>query len=172
MDSSFSVPDPSDWLQTPVSLLGPVESALRCQVCKDFFNTPMITSCSHTFCSLCIRRCLTTDGRCPSCRAQDQEIKLRPNPIVQELVDTFQVARPVILQLGEAAKNNKSNAAKGKSKRKLSDTDIGKEDCDKSGGQERRTRLQHRKTAASHNLDSGQAVEDYVDGVFELGRWV
>ncbi len=172
MDNSFSVPDPSDWLQTPVSLLGPVESALRCQVCKDFFNTPMITSCSHTFCSLCIRRCLTTDGRCPSCRAQDQEIKLRPNPIVQELVDTFQVARPVILQLGEAAKNTRDNGGKGYRKRKLSDTDIEEiEGCEKFEGHERRTRAQHRRKTDSNALNSGQAVEDYEDGGLELGKW-
>jgi len=168
MDNPFSVPDPSDWLQTPVSLLGPVESALRCQVCKDFFNTPMITSCSHTFCSLCIRRCLTTDGRCPSCRAQDQEIKLRPNPIVQELVDSFQVARPVILQLGEAAKINEDNGAHGKRKRKLADTDI--ESCERFEGLGRRTKLRYRKSPASYDLSTGQTVDDDRDEDFAPGK--
>lgn len=100
MEGSFDVPDPSDWLGTPVSKLGPIETALRCQVCKDFFITPVITSCSHTFCSLCIRRCLTNDGKCPTCRTVDQELRLRPNWVVQELVDAFQTARTEILQLG------------------------------------------------------------------------
>ena len=45
-----SVPDSTDWLATPLAALAPLESALRCQVCKDFFNTPMMTSMkSHDF---------------------------------------------------------------------------------------------------------------------------
>ncbi|KAJ5980846.1 hypothetical protein N7481_008144 [Penicillium waksmanii] len=96
---SFDVPDSTDWLETPLSLLAPLESSLRCQVCKDFFNNPVITSCSHTFCSLCIRRCLSTEGKCPVCRSSDQELKLRRNWAVQEFVETFQNARQSVLDL-------------------------------------------------------------------------
>jgi DNA repair protein Rad18 len=100
MDSSYlSIPDSTDWLTTSLACVTPVESALRCQVCKDFFDNPVITSCSHTFCSLCIRRCLSTEGKCPACRAPDQELKLRRNCAVQELVDCFQAAREAILDL-------------------------------------------------------------------------
>ena len=123
MDSSFEVSDPSDWLQSPLSQLGPVEQALRCQVCKDFFDTPMITSCSHTFCSLCIRRCLTTDGRCPACRTQDQAMKLRANSTVQELVETFKIARPVILKFGRSFGTAECDTGRIK-KRKVDDTDM------------------------------------------------
>ncbi len=123
MDSTFDVPDPSDWLGTPVSKLAPVEAALRCQVCKDFFTTPVITSCSHTFCSLCIRRCLTTDGKCPTCRAEDQELRLRPNWIVQELVDAFQAARPEIIQLGEDALHYKGKQESKKRSLEIMDSD-------------------------------------------------
>lgn len=171
MDNSFNVPDPSDWLQTPVSQLGPVETALRCQVCKDFYNTPMITSCSHTFCSLCIRRCLTTDGRCPSCRAQDQEIKLRLNTIVQELVDAFQVARPVVLQLVEDVKALKEQGGKLNGKRKLEETDIEEDDVrEKIEGQGRRTRSQYRKYSPSHDLPIAQEVDDDKDEDFQPGK--
>ncbi|KAJ5227379.1 E3 ubiquitin-protein ligase rad18 [Penicillium citrinum] len=96
---SFDVPDSTDWLETPLSLLAPLESSLRCQVCKDFFDNPVITSCSHTFCSLCIRRCLSTEGKCPVCRTSDQELKLRRNWAVQEFVETFQNARQSVLDL-------------------------------------------------------------------------
>ncbi len=67
-----------------------------------------------------------TDGRCPTCRTQDQEIKLRPNPIVQELVDLFQAARPEILQLGEDVKvfRELSGEGNGRGKRKLENTDV------------------------------------------------
>lgn len=96
---SFDVPDSTDWLETPLSRLAPLESSLRCQVCKDFFDNPVITSCSHTFCSLCIRRCLSTEGKCPVCRSADQELKLRRNWAVQEFVETFQNARKSVLDL-------------------------------------------------------------------------
>jgi E3 ubiquitin-protein ligase RAD18 len=99
MDQTFDIPDSTDWLTTPVSGVASVESALRCQVCKDFFDTPVITSCSHTFCSLCIRRCLSAEGTCPACRRQDQELKLRRNWTVQELVDSFQKVRKDLLNL-------------------------------------------------------------------------
>ncbi|KAI2732016.1 hypothetical protein CBS147332_1155 [Penicillium roqueforti] len=99
MDQSFELPDSTDWLETPLSLLAPFESSLRCQVCKDFFDNPVITSCSHTFCSLCIRRCLSTEGKCPACRSSDQELKLRRNWAMQELVDAFKLARPSVLDL-------------------------------------------------------------------------
>ena len=58
----------------------------------------MITSCSHTFCSICIRRSLNNDGRCPACRTQDQELKLRFNGAMQELVEAFMRARPDVLE--------------------------------------------------------------------------
>lgn len=110
MEPSFNLPDSTDWLNTPLSLLTPLESSLRCQVCKDFFDNPVITSCSHTFCSLCIRRCLSTEGKCPACRSSDQELKLRRNWAVQELVEAFQNARPSVLQLARRAADRGSDA--------------------------------------------------------------
>lgn len=106
MERSFDLPDSTDWLDTPLSLLAPLESSLRCQVCKDFFDTPVITSCSHTFCSLCIRRCLSTEGKCPTCRSGDQELKLRRNWLVQEILEAFKNARESALTLArkEAAR--------------------------------------------------------------------
>ncbi|OKP13362.1 Postreplication repair E3 ubiquitin-protein ligase rad18 [Penicillium subrubescens] len=101
MEQSFDLPDSTDWLGTPLSLLAPLESSLRCQVCKDFFDTPVITSCSHTFCSLCIRRCLSTEGKCPTCRSGDQELKLRRNWLVQEILEAFKNARESALTLAK-----------------------------------------------------------------------
>ncbi|KAL6231133.1 Postreplication repair E3 ubiquitin-protein ligase rad18 [Aspergillus navahoensis] len=109
MEPTFDIPDSTDWLDTPLTLLAPFETSLRCQVCKDFFDNPVITSCSHTFCSLCIRRCLSTEGKCPTCRSSDQELKLRRNWVVQELVEGFKNARPSILQLARKAKAGADN---------------------------------------------------------------
>jgi len=97
------VPDSTDWLGTPLSCLMPVEQALRCHVCKDFYNSPMITSCNHTFCSLCIRRCLSVDSKCPLCRKTDQESKLRGNWALREAVDSYCRARVTVLQVARKA---------------------------------------------------------------------
>ncbi len=91
------VPDSTDWLGTSLACLMPLEQALRCHVCKDFYNSPMITSCNHTFCSLCIRRSLSVDGKCPLCRMLDQESKLRGNWALREAIDAFCRARPTVL---------------------------------------------------------------------------
>ncbi|WEW61199.1 E3 ubiquitin-protein ligase rad18 [Emydomyces testavorans] len=111
MDLSFDISDSTDWLPTPLSSLSRVESALRCQVCKDFFNNPVITSCCHTFCSLCIRRCLSAEGKCPTCRADDQEVKLRQNWVVDELVDSFKKARESVLEFARRASTRSDDGA-------------------------------------------------------------
>jgi E3 ubiquitin-protein ligase RAD18 len=98
-NSTFEVPDSTDWLNTPLAGLMPVEAALRCHVCKDFYTSPMLTQCSHTFCSLCIRRCLSTDGKCPLCRVPNQESKLQGNWALREVVEAFVRARSALLEV-------------------------------------------------------------------------
>lgn len=100
MDANMDdVPDSTDWLKTPLACMAAVDAALRCQVCKDFFQTPMITSCSHTFCSLCIRRALSSDGKCPLCRTPEQELRLRSNWSLAETVEAFSGSRTTALTL-------------------------------------------------------------------------
>ena len=96
--------DPTDWAPLPLNDLGKVDSLLRCDICKDFYSSAVITTCSHTFCSLCIRRCLAAEGRCPSCRASEQEVRLRKNAAIQELTDAFKDSRKNLLDLGRAWK--------------------------------------------------------------------
>ncbi|KAL8769983.1 MAG: hypothetical protein Q9209_004230 [Squamulea sp. 1 TL-2023] len=145
--TSLDIADPTDWLKSTVPKLAPLESALRCQVCKDFFDTPMITSCSHTFCSLCIRRCLTNDGKCPVCRASDQELRLRRNWTVQEIVETFQLARPSLTSLA-AHEPDHPDPKNSRTKRKLDDTDL-EEDMN-----EPIVPVQRRKTRSQDNMQS------------------
>ncbi|KAK3687250.1 hypothetical protein B0T22DRAFT_123229 [Podospora appendiculata] len=118
-DEAFDVPDSTDWLGTPLAGLMQVEQAFRCHVCKDFYQSPMLTSCNHTFCSLCIRRCLSVDGNCPLCRASDQESKLRGNWALREAVDSFVAAREALLQIARAPPP--AAAAPGSPKRKAMD---------------------------------------------------
>ncbi|KAI0127165.1 DNA repair protein rad18 [Xylariales sp. AK1849] len=97
----YEITDSTDWLSTPLPGLAVVESALRCQVCKDFYKTPMLTSCNHTFCSICIRRALSNDGRCPLCRAGEQEMKLRSNWSMEETVLAFTKTRREVLDFAQ-----------------------------------------------------------------------
>ncbi|ATY66365.1 DNA repair rad18 [Cordyceps militaris] len=106
------VADSTDWLSTPLSRLAAVESALRCEVCKDFYRTPMITSCAHTFCSICIRRALSNDSKCPLCRATDQELKLRSNWSMEQTVAAFSEAREDALTFARRASVEKKQPTK------------------------------------------------------------
>lgn len=175
MDASFEVSDPSDWLQTPIKELAPVETALRCQVCKDFFDTPMITSCSHTFCSLCIRRCLTNDGKCPACRAADQELRLRRNWTVEELVESFKRAREALIRFSQDLKKAEEERAQGgrKRKREVVVEDLGEEDVPDTS--RRKTRSQGRKGSESQQsrpsqIPDSEEDEDYEPGI--LDSWI
>lgn len=123
MDASYELPDSTDWLATSLPAFESVEAALRCEVCKEFLCNPVITSCSHTFCSICIRRCIAADGKCPSCKTGCSSDKLTPNIAVREVVMRFQEARPKAIALARADKEDKAEIASGK-KRKLDETDI------------------------------------------------
>jgi hypothetical protein len=93
MDPS-DVSDPSDWNNTPLSSLYPLDSNLRCLICKDFYTAPVITTCLHTFCSLCIRRSLSAEPICPACRTTNiSDNGLRQNKVVADLVENFLAAR-------------------------------------------------------------------------------
>ncbi|KAF2492194.1 DNA repair protein rad18 [Lophium mytilinum] len=166
MSKLHAVEDPTDWLNTSLSCFEPLEAALRCQVCKEFYDTPMITTCSHTFCSLCIRRCFNSDGKCPTCRTSDQADKLRRNWVVQELVDTFKAARPAALKLAQTkAGSEDDEAERPKRKRKLEDTDI-EEDSFEDTRRPRRTR---RSRSVAHGTSQEEPIEldDSGDGDYD-----
>ncbi|THV45252.1 hypothetical protein BGAL_0511g00060 [Botrytis galanthina] len=152
-DDSFDIADSTDWLGTPLSKFADVDSLLRCQVCKDFFTTPMITSCSHTFCSLCIRRCLNNDSKCPTCRSNDQEVKLKSNAAIEDLVEAFKRARPAALELARKPVAE-SIVTSPKRKRERSDNDGLDEQASK------KTRASTRQ--AARRLESSEASPEAV----------
>lgn len=149
-DDGYDVSDPTDWLGTPLSSLMQVEQSLRCHVCKDFFNSPMITSCSHTFCSLCIRRALNTDGKCPLCRAPDQESKLRGNWAIREASEAFMNSRKAMLDL---ARQPAAPAATSP-KRKANTAAVGGESANK------RTRMSTRASSTRSAADAAAAMQE------------
>lgn len=164
------VPDSTDWLSTPLFSVAAVENALRCQVCKDFYKTPMITTCSHTFCSLCIRRALSNDGKCPLCRKPDQELKLRSNWSLEEAVDAFVKARPTTLKL---ARDSGASGLVGKRKAEDESTQT----SDAPEGKRLRSSARLRKTRGEpapvdYVPDEDEVVEIPDDGDYvpELGK--
>ncbi|KIX08751.1 DNA repair protein rad18 [Rhinocladiella mackenziei CBS 650.93] len=163
--------DSTDWLSTPLAALAPLDSSLRCQVCKDFFTTPMITSCSHTFCSLCIRRYLSQEGRCPACRESDQEIKLRRNWVVEELVANFNVSRKGLLAFAKnAAQKPGEDIEPGRPKKRRKVAEVTSNGV---GIERRSTRSQSRRMASDDGQQSlpspQEAAHDSEDegGVYE-----
>lgn len=173
MDGISELIDPSDWLHTSLPQLTSVESALRCQVCKDFFDTPMLTSCSHTFCSLCIRRCLTNDGICPTCRSPDQEIRLRRNWSVQEVVDAFQHARPTLIQLGSNQKYESKGSRNVNDKRKLEELDTSHVVGSERRSTRRKVKLQQALSDSEHSeADSISRVDDEQEPDVQPGSFL
>ena len=166
MDSAFDVPDSTDWLNTPLAAVADLESALHCQICKEFYDTPMITSCSHTFCSRCIRTSLSADGRCPACRASDQASKLRNNWQLQEVVTTFLVARPQAIKIAREERDKADDTKKStKRKRAILESDEATA-VEKEG---RTTRSKSRRTVASQGsqADVIEVEDSDEDASFE-----
>lgn len=172
----FDLPDSTDWLDTPLPLLAPLESSLRCQICKDFFDTPVITSCSHTFCSLCIRRCLSAEGKCPICRSSDQELKLRGNWLVQELVEQFKNARESVLSLarkeaGRLARGNNETSEISPKKRKVSQMEHdGNATGEEAASQRMRTRSQRVNTSSREQQPEPEVIDDSQDEEYVPGQ--
>ncbi|KAK9479852.1 hypothetical protein V1514DRAFT_366597 [Lipomyces japonicus] len=96
------VTDPSDWIRTRLPSLSVLDSNLRCRICRDLYASPVMAECSHTFCSLCIRKCIAATRSsetpcCPICRQLVMEIKLKRNQIVEDLVDWYVKSRKELL---------------------------------------------------------------------------
>ena len=172
-----AISDSTDWLDTPVSSLGAVEAGLRCHICKDFFDAPVITACSHTFCSACIRRSLSAynaQRKCPLCWSPFDERQLRKNTVVEELVRLFQEARPKILELGRTVSEAES-AGRAESNRRKRKFEASQDT--NSNPSPRKTRSQRRTVEVQSSL-SPEPDEDLLqkdeerDGDFQLGAFV
>lgn len=81
------IDDPSDF---QANAFQDLDEHFRCPICKEFFETTMILStCSHSFCALCIRRSLNTEQNCPQCRKTAYESDLIHNYALDHVVNTW-----------------------------------------------------------------------------------
>ncbi|KAK4521719.1 uncharacterized protein ATC70_004253 [Mucor velutinosus] len=99
MEDGFD--DPSDFNATQLSTL---DEHLRCPICKEIFDATMLLStCSHSFCALCIRRSLSTEQICPKCRKPAYESNLIHNYDLDNVVRQWRESRQFLIALERAA---------------------------------------------------------------------
>ncbi|KIM87497.1 hypothetical protein PILCRDRAFT_815020 [Piloderma croceum F 1598] len=114
------IPDPTDFHSPSLRQL---DSALRCTICSEWFDAPVTLACGHCFCSLCARNYINDKSECPSCRKAVNEVHLRANPVMEEVVSVWKLARPIILELLKAdAEHRRSPNKTRKRKRDRSGT--------------------------------------------------
>ncbi|ETO23932.1 hypothetical protein RFI_13228 [Reticulomyxa filosa] len=63
-----------------------LEDLLKCPICQELFQTAMILPCSHNFCSLCIRRYLLTESKCPICKHKVTSSQLLCNRVIDQII--------------------------------------------------------------------------------------
>lgn len=164
MADTYEVPDSTDWLPTPLKDFAALENALHCQICKEFYDTPMITSCNHTFCSRCIRTSLSADGKCPACRSSDQASKLRNNWAIQEVVTTFQAARPtalkVALEMQHGAEQPKTTTGKRKRPTVLDSDDVNEAEVGGRTTRSKSRRIQASQSSQPEAIEIGDSEEE------------
>ncbi|XP_011686477.1 PREDICTED: E3 ubiquitin-protein ligase RAD18-like [Wasmannia auropunctata] len=63
-----------------------IDELLQCGICYEYMDTCVITSCSHSYCSLCIRKYLHYKTQCPICSEETFEKDLRKNKLLDEII--------------------------------------------------------------------------------------
>ncbi|GKY93725.1 hypothetical protein MPSEU_000339600 [Mayamaea pseudoterrestris] len=103
------------------------EEHLRCEICREFFNVPVsLVACKHTFCSVCIRTHLLSNGmskseflvkpHCPSCNAEVETSgrdfckAFYPNHQLQKIVSSFERMREGLKTVVSAKSNDLATA--------------------------------------------------------------
>ena len=104
---------------------------------------------------------MSNDGQCPACRTKDQELKLRLNSAMEELVQAFVKARPDIMAVAVANKSEeKGNTSPKRRREKV-------EEREEEDGPRKRTRSSGRKLESSQRVivvDSEDDIDDYIPG--------
>ncbi|AET38212.1 E3 ubiquitin-protein ligase RAD18 Ecym_2490 [Eremothecium cymbalariae DBVPG len=92
------VSNPSDFQGTLIPEIADIDSLLRCHICKEFLQTPVLGHCGHTFCSLCIRTYLNKEARCPLCLVELRQNMLQKEFLLGEIVASYSRIRGRMLE--------------------------------------------------------------------------
>ncbi|EDQ90020.1 uncharacterized protein MONBRDRAFT_25024 [Monosiga brevicollis MX1] len=85
-----------------------LDGSLRCPICQGYFNHPvLLKTCSHNFCSECIRRHLTQQTRnfkkqCPICSKDCGISDMIPNIGLSHVLEMYRRAKPLLLRKAQA----------------------------------------------------------------------
>lgn len=92
-----------------------IEDLLVCGICYEYMETSVITSCSHNYCSLCIRKYLHYKTECPVCFSETFEKDLRKNKVLDEIIAHFSQVKDKLKRCLEiqvlVVKSNKEDSA-------------------------------------------------------------
>lgn len=115
------IPDPTDFPDNNAAPgLRSFDEAVRCTICRDFYDAPVTLTCGHCFCSAvrkyvqaasdalsltkpticsqstqCIRSALPEHQNCPTCRKPASEVHIRKDVAMETAVQAWQAARCV-----------------------------------------------------------------------------
>ncbi|KAK9381609.1 uncharacterized protein V2V93DRAFT_367390 [Kockiozyma suomiensis] len=159
------VSDPSDWTSTSLPQLEPLDTGLRCRICRDWYTAPMITECSHSFCSLCIRKCIAATPSaeapcCPICRASVTEVRLRRNQVLEDLCFWFRSSRMTMLEFAKAQAESSQEKKDVSGKRRRHHL-VNKTESSQEDGIRRSSRMRRSVSYQEHlDLDHEQPTED------------
>ncbi|XP_048095301.1 E3 ubiquitin-protein ligase TRIM35-like [Alosa alosa] len=73
------------------SKLSLIEVDFTCPVCCDIFKDPVIMTCSHSVCKVCLQKFWEAKGsrECPICRKRFTQTQLPPNLALRNLCETY-----------------------------------------------------------------------------------
>lgn len=69
---------------------------MRCHICKEYLKSPVLTTCGHIFCSICIRRNLSVSQKCPLCHEETYESGLRKILLLDGIIHWFEKNRTAL----------------------------------------------------------------------------
>ncbi|XP_073157453.1 BRCA1-associated RING domain protein 1-like [Henckelia pumila] len=62
---------------------------LKCPLCLNMLNKPMLLPCNHIFCNVCVPKSSQFPAECPSCRQHFADQEVRPAPYMDNLVAIY-----------------------------------------------------------------------------------
>ncbi|KAH9063793.1 hypothetical protein EDB83DRAFT_2383140 [Lactarius deliciosus] len=110
--NSTDIQDPTDFPPSSTTPgLRALDNALRCKICQELYEAPVVLTCGHCFCSLCARNQLSEKPTCPTCWKEAAISSFRVNPAMEEAVTAWKDARPFVLRVIEEAIDLRTTAS-------------------------------------------------------------
>ncbi|KAH9001572.1 hypothetical protein EDB92DRAFT_2079603 [Lactarius akahatsu] len=125
--NSTDIQDPTDFPPSSTTPgLRALDNALRCKICQELYEAPVVLTCGHCFCSLCARNQLSEKPACPTCWKEAAISSFRVNPAMEEAVTAWKDARPFVLRVIDEAIDLRTTASESSrpAKRHKPDTPV------------------------------------------------